>query len=115
MNQTERFYRINELLRLHKVVSFASMLSTLGVSRSTLKRDLNYLCERLHQPIAYSRDLGGYQLITPDPADQHPHELPGLWFSPPEIHALLGSKGNAEAAELRRRMPIRPPAMAGAD
>ena len=136
MDRTERFYKINELLRAKKVVSFATLLAALGVSRSTLKRDLKYLCERLHNPIVHSRDLGGYQLTTPDPADLHPHELPGLWFSPTEIHALLtmqqllagldaggvlsthiaplmerinallGPEGNLEATELRQRVRI---------
>jgi len=136
MDRTERFYKINELLRAKKVVSFATLLTTLGVSRSTLKRDLKYLCDRMHNPIVHNRGLGGYQLAAPDPADKHPHELPGLWFSPTEIHALLtmqqllagldaggvltthiaplmerlnallGSEGNAEATELRQRVRI---------
>ncbi|MBP8286037.1 MAG: YafY family transcriptional regulator [Rhodoferax sp.] len=89
MDRTERFYKINEMLRANKVVSFATLATSLEVSRSTLKRDLKYLCERLHNPIAYRRDLGGYQLVAPDAADKHPHELPGLWLSPTEIHALL--------------------------
>lgn len=136
MDRTERFYKISELLRTHKVVSFASLLTKVEASRSTLKRDLKYLCERLHNPIVYCRDLGGYQLTAPDPADKRPHELPGLWFSPTEIHALLtmqqllagldaggvltthiaplmerlntllGPEGNAEATELRQRVRI---------
>ena len=136
MERTERFYKITELLRQQRVVSFATLQAALEVSRSTLKRDLNYLCERLHNPIVYRRDLGGYQLATPDPAGHHPHELPGLWFSPTEIHALLtmqqllagldaggvltthiaplmarlnallGPQGNAEATELRQRVCI---------
>ena len=36
-------------------------------------------------PIAYARDLGGYKLEQ-DPAES---ELPGLWFSPQELLALL--------------------------
>ncbi|MCW2311081.1 helix-turn-helix transcriptional regulator [Rhodoferax antarcticus] len=89
MDRTERFYKIKELLRSKKVVSFATLLSELGVSRSTLNRDLKYLCERLHTPIVHHRDLCGYQLEAPTAANQRPHELPGLWFSPAEIHALL--------------------------
>ncbi|MDD5000352.1 YafY family protein [Rhodoferax sp.] len=136
MNRTERLYKINELLHANKVVSFANLLAALGVSRSTLKRDLNYLCERLHNPIIYSRELGGYRRGPSDSADHHPHELPGLWFSPTEIHALLtmqqllagldaggvltthiaplmerlnallGPEGNPEATELRQRVRI---------
>ena len=59
MDRTERFYKIKELLRQHKVASFATLQAALEVSRSTLKRDLNYLSTRLHNPIAYSRELGG--------------------------------------------------------
>ena len=136
MDRTERVYKINELLRAKTVVSFSALLDTLGVSRSTLKRDLKYLCERLHKPIAHSRELGGYQLAAPDPTNKHPHELPGLWFSPTEIHALLtmqqllagldaggvltahiaplmerlnallGPEGNLEATQLRQRVRI---------
>lgn len=136
MDRTERFYKINELLRTHKVVSFATLLAKVEASRSTLKRDLKYLCERLHNPIVYCRELGGYRRGPSDSADHHPHELPGLWFSPTEIHALLtmqqllagldaggvltthiaplmerlnallGPEGNAEATELRHRVRI---------
>lgn len=89
MERTERFYKINELLRAKRVVSFSALLSALEVSPATLKRDLKFLCERLHNPIVYSRELGGYQLRAPDAGGPRAHELPGLWFSPREIHALL--------------------------
>ena len=136
MDRTERFYKIKELLRQHKVVSFATLQAALEVSRSTLKRDLNYLSTRLNNPIAYSRELGGYRLENSGDDSSNPHELPGLWFSATEIHALLtmqhllsrldpsgllnthlaplmdrlnallGDKGNADAAQLRRRVRI---------
>src|SRR3990167_1136932 len=89
MDRTERFYKISELLRASKVVSFATLLGKLEVSRSTLKRYLNYLSTRLNNPIVYCRELGGYRLQATDASGQRPHELPGLWFSPTEIHALL--------------------------
>ena len=89
MDRTERFYKIKELLRQHKVASFVTLQAALEVSRSTLKRDLNYLSTRLHNPIAYRRDLGGYSLDDTEDASSRPHELPGLWFSSTEIHALL--------------------------
>ncbi len=136
MDRTERFYKINELLRVNRVVSFSAMQSALEISRSTLKRDLKFLCERLNNPIAYSRELGGYQMLSASGSDKHTHELPGLWFSPTEIHALLtmqqlvagldaggvlathiaplmerlnallGPEGNSEAAELRKRLHV---------
>lgn len=89
MDRTERLYKIRELLRQRTVVSFATMQTALEVSRSTLKRDLEYLCTRLSNPIAYSRDLGGYRLLESAQTITKAHELPGLWFSSTEIHALL--------------------------
>lgn len=89
MDRTERFYKIREVLRRHKVVSFSALLTELEVSRSTLKRDLNYLSTRLNHPITYSRDLGGYQLEAGDGVQTTTQELPGLWFAPAEVHALL--------------------------
>ena len=89
MDRTERFYRIREMLRQRKVVSFAHLQSELEVSRSTLKRDLDYLSTRLHSPIAWSREAGGYQLVGALGGGGTQHELPGLWFSESEIRALL--------------------------
>ena len=51
MDRTERFYKIEELLRQRKAVSFAALQAELEVSRSTLKRDLEYLRTRMHAPI----------------------------------------------------------------
>lgn len=88
MDRTERFYKIERLLREKRVVSFAALLERLDVSRATLKRDLEYMRNRLHAPIEYDRGTGGYRLI--ESARSGPrYELPGIWFSPAEIHALL--------------------------
>ena len=89
MDQTERLYKIERLLHQHKIVSFSVLQAALEVSRATLKRDLDYLRTRLNAPIEWSRAAGGYRFTAPaDPASAA-HELPGLWFSSTEIHALL--------------------------
>lgn len=90
MDRTERFYKIEMLIRSRGSVSFAELMEELGVSRATLKRDLEYLRERLDAPIVYDRFDNGYKLQA-DPRDlrQVKHELPGVWFSEREIHALL--------------------------
>jgi predicted DNA-binding transcriptional regulator YafY len=89
MSQTERYYRIDQLLSDRKVVSFTTLMDELGISRATLKRDLAYLRDRLNAPIVHDRDAGGYRFdhLTPKVGGQY--ELPGLWFSAEEIHALL--------------------------
>ena len=90
MDRTERFYKIEMLIRSRGSVPFVDLMEELGVSRATLKRDLDYLRERLDAPIVYDRFANGYSM-RPDARDarQVKHELPGVWFSEREIHALL--------------------------
>lgn len=87
MQDTERIYRIDQLLRDRGVVSISTMLSELGVSLATFKRDLAYLRDRLHAPILFDRERGGYRFDTP--GDGPRYELPGLWFSEAEAAALV--------------------------
>lgn len=90
MDRTERFYKIEMLIRSRGCVSFAALIEELGVSRATLKRDLEYLRSRLDAPIVYDRFDNGYRLQDDTrAAGQAKHELPGVWFSEREIHALL--------------------------
>ncbi len=88
MDRTERFYRIDQLLNEQGVVTLDTFLAELGVSRATFKRDMEYLRDRLHAPITWDRDAGGYCFASANPAAPK-YELPGLWFNASEIHALL--------------------------
>lgn len=85
MDRTERFYKIENLLGTHRVVSRDTFLEKLEISYPTFKRDLEYMRERLHVPIEYNRDMGGYCFGE----GYEGSELPGLWFNSSEIHALL--------------------------
>ena len=91
MDRTERFYKIELLLRSRVCVSFEALLAELAVSPATLKRDLQYLRDRLSAPIVYDRFDNGYRFeaATASNGKSARHELPGLWFSEKEIHALL--------------------------
>ena len=89
MDRTERFYKIEALLRQRKAISFSALLFELEVSRSTLTRDLAYLRTRMHAPIEWDRVTGRYRMAELGPHAGRPHQLPGLWFSSAEIHALL--------------------------
>ena len=89
MNRTERLYRIDQMLATHAVVTRETFLDELEISWATLKRDLGYLRERLNAPIVYDAEVGGYRFATPD-SEGPRYELPGLWFSADEAHALLG-------------------------
>jgi predicted DNA-binding transcriptional regulator YafY len=88
MDRTERFYRIELLIKSRGVVPFDVLMAELEVSRPTLYRDLQYLRDRMDAPIVFDDDAGGYRLQATDRA-QAQHQLPGVWFSEPEIHALL--------------------------
>jgi predicted DNA-binding transcriptional regulator YafY len=91
MDRTERFYKIELLLRSRGCVSFAALQEELSVSPATLKRDLQYLRDRLSAPIVYDALDNGYRFAAASAANANAarHELPGLWFSENEIHALL--------------------------
>lgn len=90
MNRTERFYRIDQLLHERRVVSVAVFLDLLEVSRATFKRDMEYLRDRLHAPIVWDRDAGGYRFASAA-ANGPAYALPGLWFSAGELYALLAA------------------------
>ena len=90
MDRTERFYKIELLIRNRGGVSFQTLLGELEVSPATLKRDLQYLRDRMDAPIVYDRGDDAYR-FAPRRARRGAasHELPGVWFSEHEIHALL--------------------------
>jgi predicted DNA-binding transcriptional regulator YafY len=93
MDRTERFHKLDQLLSERRVVPFADLRAALEISPATLKRDLMYLRDRLRAPIVWDRAARGYRYAGPDYASQTrgggQFELPGLWFSDREIHALL--------------------------
>jgi predicted DNA-binding transcriptional regulator YafY len=87
VDRTERFYRIEMLIRNRGRIGFDALQAELEVSRATLWRDLQYLRERMDAPIVYDRGDNTYRFA--EPTRGRTHELPGLWFSDKEIHALL--------------------------
>lgn len=89
MDRTERFYKIDQIINERKLVPFKDLQDELEVSRATLKRDLEYMRNRLNAPIIWDRDLGGYRFDHASPQVGGQYELPGLWFNSSEVHALL--------------------------
>jgi predicted DNA-binding transcriptional regulator YafY len=85
MSEVVRLYRYKSLLSARRAVSAADLMSTLEVSRATLKRDIAKLRDQLHVPITFDRELGGYTMDQ----GHTDSELPGLWFSQGEILALV--------------------------
>ena len=83
----ERLYRIDRLLKERRSISFEALREALDVSRATLKRDITDMRDRFNAPIEFDREAGGYRLGEPRVGPRY--QLPGLWFSASEIHALL--------------------------
>ena len=92
MDRTERFHLIDSMLTQSEPATLPRLMQRLGISRATLKRDLEYLRNRLNAPIVWDRETRGYRYLRGREAEAHvgpQFELPGLWFSDAEIHALL--------------------------
>jgi predicted DNA-binding transcriptional regulator YafY len=75
-------------LQARRSVTRDQFLTDLEVSPATFKRDLQYMRDRLQVPIVWDRDAGGYRL-SEDAHGGSNYQLPGLWFSAEEVHALL--------------------------
>ena len=89
MGQTERLARLQNWLGGGRCLSVRHLMETLEVSHATLKRDIAMLRERFNMPVVFDRQRGGWRL---DNAAQLPgtqYELPHLWMTSKEIHALL--------------------------
>jgi len=89
MDRTERFYKIDQLISERRLVTFAELLEVLEVSPATLKRDIQYLRDRLNCPLIWDPDARGYRYENGTALSGSQFELPGLWFNASEIHALL--------------------------
>ncbi len=87
MDRTERFHLIDRMLVQHRLVTKREFLDELEVSPATFKRDLEYLRDRIGAPIEWNAERHGYE-YRPKRGDP-PFQLPGLWFNPSEIEALL--------------------------
>lgn len=87
MDRLERFYKIDQLLKDRKVVSFADFKKELGMSPASVKRDIQYMRTRFNAPIDYDREVLGYRFGIPGAGPRY--ELPGLWFNGAEVHSLL--------------------------
>ncbi len=89
MSQTERLYKLKSWLDAGRCLTKATLLEELGISAATLKRDLAHLRDRMNAPIEFDRERKGWRLDRQAAVVGTQYELPGLWFSAEEIHALL--------------------------
>lgn len=81
-------YQYKALLSGRVPVSAEDLMARLEISRATLKRDIAKLRDQLHVPVKFDRNRGGYIIEEGGPGHTD-SELPGLWFSPDEVLALV--------------------------
>ncbi len=87
VDRFDRIFELNRILQSARYpVSRRRLQEELECSRATVKRIIEDMRLYLNAPIVYDRDLNGYRY---DHAEGEMYELPGLWFNPSELHALL--------------------------
>ena len=94
MERFHRYYRLHRILSSRRLpVSRATLERDLECARATVMRVIDEL-RNYGAPVEYVRDANGYR-YTPGKA----FELPGIWFSPSELEALLVAQNWLERAE----------------
>ncbi|MBI3148096.1 MAG: YafY family transcriptional regulator [Betaproteobacteria bacterium] len=91
MSRADRFHQLYQLLANGSGVTRERMMRQLEVSLATLKRDLRDLRDRYNAPVEYDRETNTYRLGAQGVGPRF--ELPNLWFSASEVHALLTMHG----------------------
>ena len=85
MSDSARLYAYKALFEAKRLVTRADMMEVAEVSLATFKRDIAKLRDQMGMPILFDKDRGGYYLDRNNLAT----EMPGLWFDPEELVALL--------------------------
>ncbi len=87
MEQIERIIRLHNLLSTaHYPIARTVLQEKLECSEKTVRRNLDFLRDRLGAPLEYDSDNNGWYYRKDEAAL---YELPGLWLNEQEIHALL--------------------------
>lgn len=84
----ERMTRIVRLIRKRGSASMSFLKDELEVSEASVKRDLEFLRDRMGCPLEWDRSKRGY-VIRDEQGDGGRFELPGVWFDSSEAFALL--------------------------
>jgi len=99
MDRYDRIIQLNRIFKTHRYpLSLQQIQDKLECSSATAKRAIKTLRDDLGAPLPYDNDRGGYRYIEDPDAPQY--ELPGLWFTPAELHALLAAQQLLEGLSL---------------
>jgi proteasome accessory factor C len=90
MDKFDRIFELHTLLSRHRhPISLSQIREKMECSESTARRALGALRDKLGAPVEYDREYNGY--FYDRTQGQPLYELPGLWFNPQELYALLVS------------------------
>jgi predicted DNA-binding transcriptional regulator YafY len=90
----DKLHRITHLKRIlsgrRTPITLRQLMQHMECSESTARRVLHSYRDDFGAPLAFDRRSGGWYLDgpVPDPAD----EVPGLWFTTTELHALVAAR-----------------------
>lgn len=88
MDRYDRIFALHKRLKAARYpVTVSVLMEELGCSRATLYRDVEFLRDALRAPI----DSHGEQGFVYNRDESEQFELPGLWFSSDELHALVAT------------------------
>ena len=85
MSDSARLYAYKALFEAKRLVTRADMMEVAEVSLATFKRDIAKLRDQMGMPILFDKDRAGSYLDRNNLST----EMPGLWFNPEELVALL--------------------------
>ena len=89
MDRYERIIALHRILRTARYpVTVPRLQDELGCSRATVYRDLAFLRDALMAPVVGDGEAG----FRYDPQEGDRFELPGLWLTSEELHALLAAQ-----------------------
>jgi proteasome accessory factor C len=87
MDKFDRIFQLHAILASRRTpIALEDLLARLECSKPTLYRAIAVLKDRLHAPVAFDRETGGFRYATEKGVSAF--ELPGLWFTPAELQAL---------------------------
>ncbi|MEE9302385.1 MAG: WYL domain-containing protein [Thiotrichaceae bacterium] len=87
MEPLERIIRLHNLLSSARYpIPRAILQERLECSEKTVRRNIDFLRDRLGAPLEYNQEQNGWNYR---PEEANMYELPGLWLNEQEIHALL--------------------------
>jgi proteasome accessory factor C len=87
MDKFDRIFQLHAILASRKTpIALEDLTARLECSKSTLYRAIGVLKDRLHAPVEFDAEIGGFRYATAGGGNAF--ELPGLWFTATELQAL---------------------------